>query len=135
MQPVSGLEIELALFLRSLLLGAGLLAVYDGIRIFRRFFSHGMLWISLEDAVYWTAAAIFFFLQLCEVNNGIIRGYILLGMALGAWIYYCLLSRFVMRRLSKVIMRAKKRLKKVRKAATIKISKWKQLKNCQLKKN
>ena len=66
MQPVSGLEIELALFLRSLLLGAGLLAVYDGIRIFRRFFSHGMLWISLEDAVYWTAAAIFFFLQLCE---------------------------------------------------------------------
>lgn len=125
MQPVSGLEIELALFLRSLLLGAGLLAVYDGIRIFRRFFSHGMLWISLEDAVYWTAAAIFFFLQLCEVNNGIIRGYILLGMALGAWIYYCLLSRLVMRRLSKVIMRAKKRLKKVRKAATIKISKWK----------
>lgn len=125
MQPVSGLEIELALFLRSLLLGAGLLAVYDGIRIFRRFFSHGMLWISLEDAVYWTAAAILFFLQLCEVNNGIIRGYILLGMALGAWIYYCLLSRFVMRRLSKVIMRAKKRLKKVRKAATIKISKWK----------
>lgn len=125
MQPVSGLEMELELFGSSLLLGAGLLVIYDAIRILRRIFPHGVIWISLEDFVYWTAASIFFFLRLCKVNNGIVRGYILLAMALGALIYYRLLSRFLMGWLTKMIVLVKKQLKKWHKAATIKRDEWK----------
>lgn len=124
MQPVSGLEIELALFGSSLLLGAGLLAVYDVIRILRRIFIHGVIWVSIEDFEYWAAAAIFFFLRLCKVNNGIVRVYILLAMALGAFVYYSLLSRHLMRWLTKIVMIAKKRLKKWLKEAKIKKSTW-----------
>lgn len=125
MKPVSGLEIELALFGSSLLLGAGLFAVYDVIRILRRIFPHGIVWISLEDLCYWIVASIFFFLRLCQVNNGMIRAYILLGMALGALGYYNLLSRYVMRWLAKMILLVKKQLKKWSKVITIKIEKRK----------
>lgn len=124
MQPVSGLEIELVLFGSSILLGAGLLAVYDVIRILRRIFPHGVIWVSIEDFAYWAAASIFFFLRLCKINNGIVRVYILLAMALGAFVYYSLLSRHLMRWLTKIVMIAKKRLKKWLKEAKIKKDTW-----------
>jgi len=121
MQPVSGLEIELGLFGQSVLQGILFLVVYDLIRIVRRVFPHGILWISFEDFFFWTAAGVWFFLRLCQENNGIIRGYILLGIALGAWVYYRLCSRPLMHRLEKIINLIKNRLKKHKKAATIKI--------------
>ena len=64
-----------------------------------------------------------FFLHLCQVNNGKIRGYVLLGSLLGAWIYYSFCSRFVMRYLTKKIHYLKKRLKKFREMTTIKLNK------------
>ena len=65
----------------------------------------------------------FFFLHLCQVNNGKIRGYVLLGSLLGAWIYYSFCSRFVMRYLTEKIHYLKKRLKKFREMTTIKLNK------------
>lgn len=95
-------------------------AIYDGIRIFRRIFPHGILWISLEDLLYWSVTAFYFFLKLCQSNNGILRGYILLGLAVGALLYYGLCGRFLIRFVSQMIIALKKRLKKVREMATIK---------------
>lgn len=63
-------------------------AAYDGIRVVRRIFPHGIFMISLEDLVYWLVISLCFFLHLTQVNNGKIRGYVLLGSLLGAWIYY-----------------------------------------------
>ena len=50
-------------------------AAYDGIRVVRRIFPHGIFMISLEDLVYWLVISFCFFLHLCQVNNGKIRGY------------------------------------------------------------
>lgn len=79
--------------------------------------------ISLEDLVYWRVISLRFFLHLCQVNNGKIRGYVLLGSLLGAWIYYSFCSRFVMRYLTEKIHYLKKRLKKFREMTTIKLNK------------
>ena len=49
-------------------------AAYDGIRVVRRIFPHGIFMISLEDLVYWLVISFCFFLHLCQVNNGKIRG-------------------------------------------------------------
>ena len=98
-------------------------AAYDGIRVVRRIFPHEIFMISLEDLVYWLVISLCFFLHLCQVNNGKIRGYVLLGSLLGAWIYYSFCSRFVMRYLTEKIHYLKKRLKKFREMTTIKLNK------------
>lgn len=105
----------------ALIMGAGMFALYDSIRIFRRIFSHGIIWISLEDMIYWLVAAGWFFLRVCKVNNGIIRFYVILAVLAGAVLYYALLSRFLIRYMGIFIIAIKKQLKKVRKAITIKV--------------
>ena len=52
MQPVSGLEIEVMLFVQAMLAGAVLVLVYDLLRVIRRIFVHGIIWVSIEDALY-----------------------------------------------------------------------------------
>lgn len=120
MKPVSGLETELAIFGQAVLSGIGMLIFYDILRVFRRIFSHGILWVSLEDFLYGILVSGFFFLELCRENSGVIRGYILLGLALGALLYQRLCSRYLMRHLTKGILLAKKRLKNIVKKVTIK---------------
>ena len=121
MKPVSGLETELALFGQAVLFGVLMFAVYDILRVVRRIFPHGILWISVEDLIFWVLAAVLFFLQLCRDNNGIIRFFILLGMVVGAWCYNRSLGRRLMGWLTKIIFSIKKQLKNTWKKATMKI--------------
>ena len=121
MKPVSGLETELALFGQAVLFGVLMFAVYDILRVVRRIFPHGILWISVEDLIFWVLAAVLFFLQLCRDNNGIIRFFILLGMVVGAWCYNRILGRRLMGWLTKIIFSIKKQLKNTWKKATMKI--------------
>lgn len=125
MQIFSGIGQELALLRESLLMGAAMLALYDVLRVIRRIFPHGIVWISLEDAAFWILSAGWFFLRVGRANDGIIRFYILLGIALGALLYYRVLSRPLMKYVSLFIRKIKKELKKLKKAATIRISKRK----------
>lgn len=126
MQVFSGIGLELTLFRESLLMGAGMLAVYDLLRVIRRIFPHGIIWLSLEDAFFWILSAGWFFLRIGKANNGVIRFYIILGAALGALLYYRVLSRHLMRYVTLLINHIKKQLKKFRKAATIKAKSWKE---------
>lgn len=107
-------------FLQFAAFGAFACAVYDLIRIFRRMFLHEILWISLEDFFYWSVMAGCFFLKLCQSNNGILRGYILLGLFIGAVAYDWLFGRFFVKYAGKGIQYLKKRLKNLREMATIK---------------
>lgn len=121
MKPVSGLETELLLFGRAVFLGAVLFAIYDFLRVQRRIFPRGIVLVSLEDLLYWLAAAVYFFLKLCRENDGIIRGYILLGLVAGAVCYERLVSRFLMEWVTKGIIFLKKQLKKIHKDVKIKL--------------
>lgn len=123
MNPVEGLEQELILLGQAFLSGAGLSLVYDMIRVIRRIVPHGIILVSIEDLVYWVAAGGWLFLKACQVNNGIIRGYMLLGIGAGALVYGILFGRWFMRIATKWILAAKKRLKRVTKAVTIELKK------------
>lgn len=126
MQAAAGLWLQIGLFGQSVVLGAAMFVLYDMVRMFRRIFSHGIIWVSIEDFIYWTVVGTYFFLRLCQVNNGIIRAYILLGMALGALLYYRLVSRHFVRWFTGLVRRIKKELKKYWKFVTIRIKKlWK----------
>jgi spore cortex biosynthesis protein YabQ len=116
-----GIFAELHNTAAALLYGALLAAVYDVFRIFRRIIPRGVVCVSLEDILYWTAACIgtfsFFFL----VNSGGIRAYLAAGIAAGAALYHFLIGKWILAGVSKLILWIKKELKKLGKAVTIKL--------------
>ena len=88
---------QAVLFGVSVLVGAGLFLLYDVLRIFRRVISHGSLWISVEDFFYWLICTAVVFVMLYRQNDGMVRGFALLGLVLGMVVYYVFLSRYIIR--------------------------------------
>jgi spore cortex biosynthesis protein YabQ len=95
--------------------------VYDVFRIFRRIFPRGVLCVSLEDILYWAAACFCTFSFFFRINSGELRAYLAAGIAIGAVLYHFLLGRWILAGISKGIRLAKKALKKLGKAVTIKL--------------
>ena len=114
---------EIMVFLSSMALGAALMILYDIIRIFRRILPRGIVWVSVEDILYWLFFGTSVFILLYRENDGAIRGFIVGGIALGLSLYYLLLGRRMMRRIGRSIRSIKKRLKKLRENVKIKLSK------------
>lgn len=102
---------EVKLLLYSFLTGAGLMMVYDCLRVWRIFVPHGPFIMGAEDAVYWIYAALTAFSLLYEQNDGGLRGYVITGIFVGMVVYDRLVSRFFL-----------KLLKNVRKYLTIKVN-------------
>ena len=92
---------EAALAGASLALGAGLMAIYDGIRIWRVLIPHESLWTGLEDLIYWMFSAVSTFLLLFYQNDGILRWYAVTGVLFGMLLYRETIGRFVWRVLKK----------------------------------
>lgn len=86
---------EAVLFGVSLLVGAGLFLLYDILRIFRRIVPHGNVWIGVEDLVYWMICTGVVFVMLYWENDGMVRGFALLGLVFGMTLYHLLLSRYI----------------------------------------
>ncbi|MBQ1171697.1 MAG: spore cortex biosynthesis protein YabQ [Lachnospiraceae bacterium] len=77
--------------------------VYDVFRIFRRVFRHGNIWIALEDIVFWTGAGIFLFYMLYKTNNGIIRWFLVAGIALGMLVYKYSVGEYIVEIMSTIL--------------------------------
>ena len=72
----------------ALFLGMVLALEYDCIRIFRRVIRHKNIWVmSAEDILYWIYAAVTVFCMTYEVNDGILRGFLVTGFLAGAVLY------------------------------------------------
>lgn len=76
----------------ALLSGAVITIVYDLLRIFRRVISHGNLWIGIEDFAFWVWTALWIFSVLYRENDGNLRMYTILAMALGMLLYHKTIS-------------------------------------------
>lgn len=109
---------EITLLTGSLAVGLGLMAVYDGLRIFRVLVPHGMLWTGLEDVLYWLCSGISTFLLLFYQNDGILRWYAVCGVLAGMFLYNMTVSRILLRVLKKAekYLTIKKRKRKLRAA-------------------
>ena len=83
---------QLAMFLRSILLGGTLGLVYDLLRALRRL--GGRLWGGLLDALYGLTAgsALFFFIM---AGSGELHLFILAGALGGAVLFFCLFSQML----------------------------------------
>ena len=86
---------ELYALVVSFFNGVLLAWVYDNIRVFRRIRRHKtIIFMSIEDIVYGIYAGISVFLMCFRVSDGIIRGFIIMGIAVGAFLYFKFLSTF-----------------------------------------
>ena len=136
---------EGSLLLASVLFGAGLMMLYDMLRIFRHLLKHKTAFLAVEDVIYWLICAIGIFALLYEENGGLLRWFVIGGAAAGMLLENKLLSPFIVRFFvwilkkwiklirkivsvftnpaKKVSLFFKKELKKIRKAFKIGISK------------
>lgn len=118
-----GIHQELVFLLISFALGEGLVMLYDVFRIFRKVVPHGVIWISVEDVLYWIVAALLIFGMIFQENDGLIRGFAIGGILLGMLFFNHFVSPFLIRGISgilkKILEILKKGLKKVREAVKI----------------
>lgn len=118
---------EILFLLISLALGEGLVVFYDVFRIFRRIVPHGVIWISVEDILYWIVCALLVFGMIFQTNDGLVRGFSIGGICIGMLFYNHFVSPFFVKHISsileKIIRFWKKGLKKAGKAVKIKMSK------------
>ena len=110
---------ELHLAFSSLITGAGLMIVYDLLRIFRMICRHGALAVGIEDFGYGIYCGIMTFGLLYEQNNGALRGYVIAGTIAGMAAYQHFISRFLLKYLKRgqESIRMRIKLRRRRKAA------------------
>ena len=94
---------ELQFFGLAVLRGILLLVIYDLLRIFRRIVPHGVLAVSVEDIFYWISTALLIFQLLYQENDGALRGYALVAVALGMLLYHRTVSDWLVRHISGVL--------------------------------
>lgn len=88
------IQIEARLLILSLLTGAGLMALYDVLRVFRLLVRHGWLWMGVEDLLYWIFAGFATFYLLYRENDGALRLYVIGSVLLAMIIYDRTFSAF-----------------------------------------
>jgi len=96
--------IELQFFWVSILWGALILLAYDQLRVIRRIISHNNIFITIQDIIFWILASIFIFAMLYVKNDGIIRGFSVMGMVIGMVLYHYILSDLIVMLISRGIL-------------------------------
>ncbi len=94
---------EGGLLLVSFLFGIGLMMLYDVFRIFRHIVKHGTVLFAIEDIFYWLFCAIGIFAMLYQENDGLLRWFVLGGVAIGMLLENSLLSPWIIRLFVKII--------------------------------
>lgn len=97
------ISVELQFFLVSVLSGGILLLVYDILRILRRLMKHDSFFVALEDLIYWVGASLFIFAMMYKENDGIIRGFSILGMLIGMVLYHYIIDDILVNLIVKLI--------------------------------
>lgn len=86
---------ETLVFFLSVLHGVILTLGYDVLRALRRAFHHSTVAVSVEDFLFWLVAAFFTFCLTFFWTDGVIRGYVAVGIVIGAVLYHVSLSALV----------------------------------------
>lgn len=90
-------------FLCTVLGGAVIAFIYDLFRIRRKAMKTSVVFIYIEDFVYWILVALVMFGTVFYSNDGELRGYIFLGSIIGVVLYILLLSKIVVNSAMQII--------------------------------
>lgn len=114
---------ELQFLAVTVTLGTVLSFCYDIIRIFRRLIYHGVIWMAVEDIIFWACCGIVVFVVSFWENDGCLRWYTMGGVVAGAYFYHVTISGFFVKYVSRLLLfpvnLIKKALKKFRQSYRI----------------
>ena len=79
----------------SIVTGAILGILFDFFRAFR-FKGIRDIWVYIQDVIFWLVTAVIIIASAFIINEGQLRGYMLIGYLLGAGFYILLFSKFVL---------------------------------------
>ena len=97
------------LFLEALACGGIIAIIYDAIRLFRWLVPHHNLFTNIEDFLFWNFSGLYFFAVMFSTNDGVIRGFFIIGGIIGAYIYLNIADIILKKPLNKVIIKLKSR--------------------------
>ncbi len=86
---------QVYVFLWSIITGTVLGLLFDFFRAFR-FKGIKDIWVYIQDIIFWLVTAVIIIISSFLINNGELRGYMLIGYLLGAGFYMLLFSKFVL---------------------------------------
>lgn len=92
---------EARLLVLSIVTGAGLMALYDALRVFRLLVRHGWFWVGVEDFLYWIFSGFATFYLLYRENDGALRLYVIASVLLAMIVYDRTLSAIFFKGLKK----------------------------------
>jgi len=96
---------EVDFFINSLLVGVIITFAYDFLLILRKCIRHNIVFISIEDIIFWLVCALGVFYVLYHENNGILRWFAVLGATIGMFIYKKLVSPLFVKITSAIIIK------------------------------
>lgn len=102
-EMTSVLAWELQFFECAALTGLILRGCYDFLRAFRRLIKHNYAVVGIEDGLYCLAGAWLTFNMFLYENDGAVRLFALIGMAVGAMVYHFGPSEIVTKSLCRLI--------------------------------
>lgn len=85
---------QLQLFLSTVLIGVVVGFFFDMFKIFRHTFPHKNIFVQIEDLLFWIVVTVFVFQFMFLNNCGEIPFFSILGIVLGAILYFSLLSEY-----------------------------------------
>lgn len=85
---------EISIFIVTIINGIIIGILFDFFRVLRRVFKTGIIITSIEDILFWILTGATILYTIFKFNNGIIRGYIFMGIFIGIMFYILTLSRF-----------------------------------------
>lgn len=90
-----GIANELSIFASACLSGNLICLIYYVLRVIRRLVKHSLLWVSIEDFVFWVGAAIYLFMEMYRTCAGSIRWYFVLGVLIGGIATIYLVKKYI----------------------------------------
>ncbi len=91
------LTVQWLTLMMMLAAGLGMGVVFDGYRVVSNELRFPRWWLPFLDIIYWIAAAAVVFRMLYASNNGEVRAYVFVGLALGVLFYYWLFAKLVVK--------------------------------------
>jgi len=85
------------LFLTTVCVGGAVGLFYDFFRVLRRCAPHKRWAVQLEDILFWLAVTVLVFYYMLHRNYGEIRLFVLLGIGVGALLYFATISPFIVK--------------------------------------
>ena len=85
---------ESTIFLIFIVVGIIISMIFDLFRAIRKVYRTGTLATDVQDIIFWMISGLIMIYSVFVFNYGQIRGYVLLGIGLGSFVYFLTISKF-----------------------------------------